>query len=112
MVMTAGCEAVVVTKQHKTPCHDCPWRRASIAGWLGPFDADEWLAMAHGETLADCHARRYASRSGPQCAGLATFRANVCKAPRDPRILRLKANRETVFATNAEFIAHHGEAPT
>jgi len=41
------------------PCNDCPWRRKSCAGWLGPFGIK-------------------------QCAGAAVYRANVCKSPRDP----------------------------
>lgn len=42
-----------------------------------------------------------------QCAGLAIYRANVCKKPRDRSILTLPADREAVFAAPSEFRHHH-----
>jgi len=90
-------------KQHTSPCHDCPWRRNSIAGWLGSEQTPEdWIASAHGETQVECHIHHPA-----QCAGVSIYRANMCKMPRFPQILRLKADRENVFATPFEFIEHH-----
>lgn len=91
-------EAPQITK----PCSDCPWARHALAGWLGALSADEWLAAAHGEATADCHALK-----GPQCAGMAIYRANVAKLPRDPKALKLPADREAVFATPSEFKEHH-----
>lgn len=54
--------------------------------------------------MVECHLL-----TGAQCAGLAVYRANVVKNPRDRDILRLPANRETVFATPTEFLEHHKE---
>ncbi len=99
-------EAVDVKKQHKKPCGDCPWARAALNGWLGGLTADEWLAEVRGDGVIDCHTRR-----GAQCAGAAVFRSNICKLPLDPAI-RLPADRETVFASPAQFAEHHSRLPT
>ena len=37
------------------PCNECPWRRESAPGWLGPFDADDWLMLAHSDLPIACH---------------------------------------------------------
>ena len=99
-------EAKVTKKQHTSPCGDCPWRRDSIKGWLGDMTAQEWLQMAHGEGKADCHATMQANDEPWQCAGLAIYRANVCKSVRDPEAMRLPADRVKVFSFG-EFVKHH-----
>ena len=100
-------EAIPARGQHKRPCSDCPWSRKAINGWLGENSAQEWIGFAHGESLVDCHAL-----TGAQCAGLATYRANVAKSPRDPQQLKLPANRAAVFASPKEFLEHHAKTPT
>lgn len=97
-------EARPSSVQHKTPCSDCPFRRDSLNGWLGGHTSEFFMQLAFSDELYDCHAK-----IGPQCAGLATFRGNICKSPRDPRVLRLPANRDLVFSRPLEFTAHHGE---
>lgn len=98
-------EAVPRKRQHKTPCSDCPWARKSLAGWLGGMSAMEWLLLAHGEGKADCH-----TTIGPQCAGMAIYRANVHKVPRDPSILQgFPQNKVLVFASPQEFLNHHNK---
>jgi hypothetical protein len=84
------------------PCSDCPWARSSLAGWLGAADPDDWLLAVHGEARVECHV--YADC---QCAGAAIYRANMAKSVRSPELLRLPADRVLVFATPAEFLAHH-----
>lgn len=84
------------------PCSDCPWARKSVDGWLGPGTIDEWLQAAHSEGQIPCHVH-----PNVQCAGLAIFRANVCKVPRDEETLRLPADRVLVFSWDDEFRAHH-----
>ncbi len=84
------------------PCSDCPWARKAVEGWLGPGTIDEWLRAAHGEDQVECHVH-----PNVQCAGLAIFRANVYKSPRDPTTLVLPADRVLVFSWNDEFRAHH-----
>jgi hypothetical protein len=99
--------------QHTKCCSDCPWRRISIRSWLGLdhktgqfYTPAYWLKLAHGETLTDCHLRNQF-----QCAGMAIYRANVCKRPRYPEILILPADEKLVFSTPMEFIAHHEKVP-
>lgn len=88
--------------QHKKPCSDCPWSRASLPGWLGPMTADEWLREAHGESRIECH-----TIEGAQCAGAAIYRTNVAKLPHNRALLLLPADREGCFKTPMEFRGHH-----
>lgn len=88
--------------QHKSPCSDCPFARKSLAGWLGGINAHEWMRIVRGEAIVQCH-----TKIGPQCAGAAIFRANIFKAPRDPKILQLEKDRTSVFSTVGEFLNHH-----
>lgn len=95
-------EAKTAKKQHTTPCSDCPWSRESLQGWLGGMSAQDWVEYAHGAELVACHAVR-----NQQCAGIAIYRANVCKLPDAPSI-KLPANRQQVFSSPMEFCKHHG----
>jgi hypothetical protein len=95
--------------QHKAPCSDCPWSRKALPGWTGLLTTEEWLRVAHGEAVVECHTRRQEGEADHwECAGAAIYRANVCKTPRSQYILRLPADRTKVFATPKEFKDHHG----
>lgn len=104
--MTNSEEAVRGTVQHKQPCHDCPMRRNAIPGWLGSSTPDEYRSLCHSDARVDCHAIL-----GQQCAGVAIYRKNVCKRA-DPPLLSLPADRQAVFATPMEFVAHHAMRTT
>lgn len=94
-------------KQHTSPCKECPWRRASMPGWLGEqYSPEEFRAIAHSDSRFPCH-RTIGKKEELQCAGMAIYRANVIKRPRDPAILILPVDREKVFATPDEFVTHH-----
>lgn len=95
-----------MSKQHTNPCRECPWRRASASGWLGGHPADDFIALAHSESLVACHLAH--SR---QCAGAAIYRGNVSKMPRNKSLLVLPADRERVFSSPAEFLDHHRREP-
>lgn len=99
-------QAVDAKCQHRTPCSDCPWSRQALNGWLGGATIDQWVRTAHSDANVPCHALR-----GAQCAGIAIYRANVLKTPRDPAVLRLPKDPVKVFATPFEFIEHHGKLP-
>lgn len=89
------------------PCRDCPWRRVSAPGWLGSeADAQEWIERAHGETDVECHITE-----GHQCAGIAIYRANVCKVVKDRDTRILNPDREAVFALPQQFKDHHDIGP-
>lgn len=101
----------------KNPCDECPWRRDSPAGHLGPLDAQGWIDVIHGEQAIACHKTitdtddkghgDWANPAMRQCRGAVSFRANVCKAPRNDEILSWPPDTKRVFATDAEFIEHH-----
>lgn len=104
--MVTADEAKATPKQHTSPCSDCPFARKSMPGWLGSMTADEWMMLAHGEGSADCHATKRPDGGAWACAGLAIYRANVCKSVRDPEALRLSPDRDKVFSFG-EFKRHH-----
>lgn len=37
------------------PCAECPFRKNTPAGWLGPWTPDEVFAVVHGEGGLACH---------------------------------------------------------
>lgn len=91
------------------PCNECPWRKNAKAGYLGPHRAKKWAQMAHGEGAIACHKTIKVSESWEdtrQCAGAASFRANVCKMPRDPTVAQ-GPPRDDVFQTTEAFVEHH-----
>lgn len=100
--LIASDEATERPCQHEKPCSDCPWSREALNGWLGGRPSEDWLRDAHGDGQVPCHVI-----ANQQCAGLAIYRANVGKLPRDPDSLRLPSDREAVFANPGEFSAHH-----
>lgn len=102
--LVTSAEAKPAKKQHHVPCGDCPFSRNSMPGWLGGNTPEGFVAFAQGEGIYNCH-----SFIGPQCAGMAIFRSNICKSPRDSRVLVLPANRTKVFGWPTEFIDHHGD---
>lgn len=97
----------VSNKQHRTPCSDCPFRRDSLPGWLGGIPAEFFTETAHGEGTYNCHVI-----VNQQCAGMAVYRANVCKTPRYIAALALPADKQKVFAWPTEFLEHHIKLPS
>lgn len=100
-------------KATKQPCNDCPWRRKSAPGWLGPLTAEEWRALAHSDEPIACHVTievedSWTAGNVRQCAGAAQYRRNIAKRPRDEQIaVAPEVDRDTVFGVPSEFIAHH-----
>jgi hypothetical protein len=104
-IMLTSDEAVVTKQQHMKPCSDCPWRKNSIRGWLGPLGVIGWLRVARGDSNVTCHTLKKPTKGHWQCAGIATYRANTCKIPKDPLALRLPSSKD-VF-TFGEFEKYH-----
>jgi hypothetical protein len=92
----------VASCQHTEPCSDCPWARTALRGWLGGQSVKEWIHIAHSDGIVECH-----TQLGAQCAGIAIYRKNVAKTPRDPSALRLPGNLLRVFGAPDEFRHHH-----
>lgn len=103
------------------PCNDCPWRKIAIPGWLGPYPAERWLEIAHGESPVACHQTitevndegvgMWDHPAMRQCRGVAIFREHVCKSPRHPDIETGPTDPDNVFVTNAEFMEYHTGQP-
>jgi hypothetical protein len=92
-----------------SPCNECPWRTVATPGHLGPHSPREWLRLAHADTAIACHKTIQVSESWEgtkQCAGAASFRANVAKRSRDPNV-SWGPPRNDVFQSNEEFMRHH-----
>jgi len=102
--LVADDTAVPTREQHRKPCADCPWARASLPGWLGSHTTEEWLQFAHSETYINCHCT-----TNQACAGAAIYRANVIKTLKDPTALTLPVDKVTVFASPMEFWNHHSQ---
>lgn len=102
------------------PCNDCPFRRKSLPGWLGPWSVEEVLGhIAYGPF--PCHK----TISGPnmenddpklrQCAGAAIFMNNKLQMSRDPSLSATQKAlkgctadlKASVFSTADEFAGHH-----
>jgi hypothetical protein len=104
-------------KQHKKPCKECPFRRKSLAGYLGSNDLEEFTILAVSETKMPCHLTEgdggmpdgEMHPNALQCAGRGIFLSNMCKSPRDKSVLTLPADRDTVFSRPQEFVEHHSE---
>ena len=100
----------VLPEVRPNPCKECPWRRKSLPGWLGPMDAAEWTELAMSDEPIACHItiKEDGDWDGTlQCAGAARFRANICKSPRDPEVARGPVDRATIFGRPDEFLNHH-----
>lgn len=99
------------------PCSECPWRRVAGVGWLGPYSAEDWLEVIHGESPIACHQTitetnvegvgDWEHPSMRQCRGAAIFRRHVGKTPRNPSIATGPEDPEHVFGSNQEFLDYH-----
>lgn len=101
------------------PCRECPFRRTSLAGYLGRNDAKSFIERVDRQRPNECHMT--VDYNDPQwkekiddailCAGAATYLANTLSSPRDPEyqaaVDRLGPDHETVFSWTDEFLAHH-----
>lgn len=102
----------------KEPCNECPWRKVAAPGYLGPHSAMEWIRTAMSETPIACHKTIEADpetgvgdwNDGKmrQCRGAASFRANICKAPRRSDVAA-EPTSDAVFENPTDFIDHHEE---
>lgn len=113
----------------KAPCQKCPFRRVSIAGWLGSSTPREFMQQTLGDSPMPCHCTvDYNDGTAWQeqlddpkskarfCAGALVFFSNLMKMSRDRARPVLPADKNAVFANAEQFLGHHhdwqnGEAP-
>lgn len=105
----------------KAPCAECPLRRDSAAGHLGGYSPAMYIEVLHGPASLACHSSKGFAIGdvGEQrhCTGVAAFRANVGHVAQidghetgaHRSTLAIGEDRETYFATDAEFVAHHSK---
>ncbi|UTU07934.1 hypothetical protein CcrC1_gp248c [Caulobacter phage C1] len=104
--MTEACPPL----RHKTPCKECPWRRASPAGYLGGHPTDYFVGSVRTDTPISCHMTLEKGRREALCAGsLIHYRNNL----RKPRYAPLAAAVDgvepspLVFQFVQQFDDHH-----
>jgi hypothetical protein len=106
-------------KDRKKPCSTCPFRKDNITkssldlGGATPFT---YIGQSIGPFWLPCHMdKNYEWKDSDtskvnQCAGAAIYRTNVGVADNmHDQILTLPEDKELVFATHAEFLAHYME---
>lgn len=100
----------------KEPCPECAFRRDIKPGALGGSAPEVYVGQAEGHFMVPCHMHcdfsdphwRDKAFETPQCAGLAVYRANQGLDRGLPDVIQRRAeNRDLVFASHAEFYAHH-----
>jgi hypothetical protein len=97
----------------KVACNECPWKRQSLPGHLGPIGPEAWVALVHSDEAIACHKtiEEDGSWDTPnirQCAGAGIHRTNTFKSPRDPEVWTSdEPDHEVVFSRSTDFIAHH-----
>lgn len=108
---------------HTRPCNACPWRRASAPGYLGQYTPQDFIGSVDAEVPLPCHkalegleeeeAEEYMAEDAPYCAGALVYMRNTGKSPRDIVLREARQgvgpNRENVFSTPGEFLAHHNK---
>jgi hypothetical protein len=101
--------------QHTKPCATCPFRRSVKPGALGGASTSKFIGQANGPFYLPCHEREgYSAQRGrmgdfsmPHCVGAAVFRANISRRPANSQELQCPPDKEAVFSSNEEFVAHH-----
>lgn len=98
--------------ENRKPCKECPFRKDDGAV-LGGSSPERYIGQALGPFFLPCHMdpdyeRNRRSTKLLQCAGAATFRANVGVSDIMPDgLLKMPPDKEGVFASPVELYAHH-----
>jgi len=102
---------------NRKPCEGCPFARHVKPGATGGSLPDRYIGQALGPFWLPCHMapgyeeNKFAPNNTeviPQCAGAATYRANVGVMDKfPPSVLHAAPDRELVFAGPDELLAHH-----
>lgn len=108
-------------------CNDCPFRRKSMAGWLGGSSPEGFIDCIQRDEPLPCHQtvdyddphwlakwmlqRDNGGKFSPKmCAGALIFMANKLQRPHVPGFPTLPRDVENVFSNSVEFVRHHREA--
>jgi hypothetical protein len=101
------------------PCAECPFRKISPKGWLGPWTTDGILAQAHSEAGLACHVD-VNKKAGKLSAEELRAKAHVCvgslqsanksaKIYRNPKLNQMQKDVGTSdqILSLFEFRGHH-----
>lgn len=98
-----------------TPCDQCPFRKKSPRGWLGPWTPELIVEQVlAGDVRFGCH--KTVTDDGvddgkvEQCAGASKFANNICKLSRDRERAahqRRLGTDDDVFDSPKELQDHH-----
>lgn len=107
----------------KTPCNDCPFRKNSLAGWLGEYSAQDLHMLVMSERPFPCHMTHAdedldwdeaGTKENPLCAGALLFMKKSAKMPRDPELAKILKSFDYSGCDNilsvTEFYKHHTES--
>ncbi len=93
------------------PCHECPFRKNSLKGWLGGFTAEETYAAARSEAEFDCHLTRGEEQERKHCAGRLLHAKKTCKSFRNKELEQAKTevikNNSLDTILGFDFLEHH-----
>ncbi len=102
-------------------CKECPFRKSSLAGYLGEasYNPHEFLSTTENDPIP-CHmAVDWEKEDGidkqykTPCIGSLKFLKNTMRIPRNPeyaKLLKGITKDETVFEKKADFINHHSKS--
>ena len=111
------------------PCNECPFRKNSIDGWLGPWSPQGMLQQVHGEAGLGCHVDVAAKlkKSPKMTDGDLAEKTHVCvgslkhadKSFKSYRNTELREFQDRVAAAGDnenildrwEFLEHHANIP-
>lgn len=83
----------------KFPCKECPFRKASLKGWLGGISAKKTHDLVLDEANFACHMTRKKSEAQmSRCKGSQLFLIHHCKLPRknEPLMAALSETKKEV----------------
>ena len=110
------------TFERKTMCAECPFRKKSAPGWLGPWSVDEFEQIINSDSQFVCHdvinkmsddnvPTSIIEDVGQHCVGLLRYRNSLCRLSRDPEVAEVQRELRSVqdeeIIPAREFRTHH-----
>lgn len=99
--------------KHKQPCNECPWRKKSLAGWLGGHSAEYYADAVQKNEIPPCHNVDF----GPDddrsafCVGALAVGSNQCILPRNTdgaqAAQKKITKKDACFGSVYAFYEHH-----
>ena len=117
------------TFERKTMCDECPFRKKSLPGWLGPHSIDDIEKVVQSDEPFICHksiAEMIESgipegdpqleEEGEHCVGMLRYRNAMCKRSRDPETAQAQTEIRSVddvpVIEARKFREHHEKLPS